>query len=93
MIFLITSDKIFTEQFKLSKKSGWIAIAEFTFITLLSRWILSISFFRTFMLSYPELLFVIIIAVVIVGRFTGLQIFELIRFMPLIRRHLEDEEE
>lgn len=93
MILLMTSDKIFTEQFKLSKKSGWIALAEFTFITLLSRWILSISFFRTFMLSYPELLFVVIIAVVIIGRFTGLQIFELIRFMPLIRRHLEDEEE
>jgi hypothetical protein len=89
----MTSDKIFTEQFKLHKKSGWIALAEFSCISLLSRWMLSISFFRTFMLSYPESLFVVIIALLIVGRFTGLQLFELIRFMPLIKKHLEDEEE
>jgi hypothetical protein len=44
-------------------------------------------------LSYPELLLVILLAIIIVGRFTWLQLFELIRFMPLIRKHLEDEEE
>jgi hypothetical protein len=54
---------------------------------------LNSQLFRTFLLSYPEALLGIVLAVIIVGRFTGLQLFELIRFMPLIRKHLEDEEE
>lgn len=45
------------------------------------------------MLSYPEVLFGILIAIIVVGRFTGLQVLELIRFMPLIRKRFEDEEE
>ncbi|MDR3169876.1 MAG: hypothetical protein LBU27_09400 [Candidatus Peribacteria bacterium] len=93
LIFLLVSDKLFTETFKITKKSARIALLEFSLITFISRWMLNSQRFRTFLLSYPEALLGIVLAIIIVGRFTGLQLFELIRFMPLIRKHLEDEEE
>jgi hypothetical protein len=93
VICAMVSDKLFSEQFQLYNKSGWIALAEFVSITFLSRVLLEWQVLRTLMLSYPEVLFIILLAIIIVGRFTGLQIFELIRFMPLIRKRLEDEEE
>jgi hypothetical protein len=93
LILVMVSDKLFTEGFKLVEKSGRIALTEFVIITGISRWMLQSQWLRTFMLSYPEMLVVVLLAIIIVGRFTGLQVFELVRFMPLIRRHLEDEEE
>jgi len=93
IIVVMAAEKIYTEHFKITKKSGRVALAEFAVITLLSRWMLESQVLRTFMLSYPELLFAVGILIIIVGRFTGLQLFELLRFMPLIRRHLEEEEE
>jgi len=93
LILLMVSDKLLTDNFKITQKSARIALIEFSIITFTSRRMLNSQLFRTFLLSYPELLFVILLASVIVGRFTGLQLFELIRFMPLIGKHLEDEEE
>ncbi|MDR2191240.1 MAG: hypothetical protein LBP53_09055 [Candidatus Peribacteria bacterium] len=92
VIFIMVSDKLF-DTFNITKKSGRISLLEFALITFVSRWMLDNQLFRTFLLSYPEVLLVVLLAIIIVGRFTGLQLFELIRFMPLIRKHLEDEEE
>ena len=86
-------DKLFTEHFNLSKKSGRVAIVEFVIITSISRFILERQLMKNLFLSYPELVLGVIVLLVIVGRFRGLQIFELLRFMPLIKKHLEDEEE
>jgi hypothetical protein len=93
LILVMVSDKLFTDSFKIGEKSGRIALGEFIVITGISRCMLQSQMLRTFMLSYPEMLLVVLLAIIIVGRFTGLQIVELLRFMPLIRRHLEDEEE
>jgi hypothetical protein len=89
----MVSDKLFTDSFKLTALSGRIALGEFIITTGFSRRILQSQWRRTLMLSYPELLLAVLLAIIIIGRFTGLQIIELFRFMPLIRRHLEDEEE
>jgi hypothetical protein len=93
LIFIMVSDKLFVDTFKITQKSGWIAILEFTIVTFIARGMLNTQLFRTFLLSYPEILLAVLIINVIIGRFSGLQLFELIRFMPLIRKHLEDEEE
>jgi hypothetical protein len=93
LLLVMVSDKLFTEGFKLTSRSGRIALGEFTITTGLSRRILQSQWWRALMLSYPELLLVVLLVIIIIGRFTGLQVLELFRFMPLIRRHLEDEEE
>ncbi|GHV21297.1 hypothetical protein FACS189428_1500 [Clostridia bacterium] len=71
-IFLMSmvSDKLFTESFKITKKATRIALLEFALITFLSRWMLTTQMFRIFLLSYPEILLAILLAIIIVGRFT-----------------------
>jgi hypothetical protein len=93
LVLGMVSDKLFTEGFKLTALSGRIALGEFTITAGLSRGMLQSQWRRILMLSYPELLLGVVLAIIIIGRFTGLQVIELFRFMPLIRRHLEDEEE
>ena len=93
LIIAMVNDKLFTENFKVFSKAGWIAFLEFIIVSGMCWWILETQLIRNFMLSYPELLLVILILGIIIGRFSGLQLFELIRFMPLIKKHLEDEEE
>jgi hypothetical protein len=93
LICSMVNDKLFTETFKITQKSGWIALVEFSILTFIAWRMLDTQLFRTFLLSYPETLLAVLVINIIIGRFTGLQLFELIRFMPLIRKHLEDEEE
>ncbi|HBB03881.1 TPA: hypothetical protein DCZ39_03195 [Patescibacteria group bacterium] len=54
-------------------------------------------FYRTglkhLLLAFPELLIVIFILNIAVGRFTGLQLLEYFRFMPLIKKSSEESEE
>jgi hypothetical protein len=93
LIFLMVNDKLFTDSFKITQKSARIALVEFAFLTGISRRMLNNQWLRTILLSYPEMIIAILLASIIVGRFTGLQLFELIRFMPLIQKYAEDEEE
>ncbi|MDO4714179.1 MAG: 7TM domain-containing protein [bacterium] len=62
-------------------------------LTAISYGILEWSWISTTLLSYPELLLAILLINIIIGRFSGLQLLELIRFMPLIKKHLDQEEE
>lgn len=89
---LFVTDKTFSH-LKLFSKAGWINAVEFLFISYLSYSILKWTVISDFLLSYPESLLGIIIINFIIWRFSGLQVFEFIRFMPLIKKHLEDNEE
>jgi hypothetical protein len=44
-------------------------------------------------LAFPELLILIFVLNIAVGRFTGLQVLEYFRFMPLIKESSESDEE
>ena len=93
IIIAMVNDKLFTESFKFFSKAGRVALIEFMLVSVVCRGMLEAQFIRNFLLSYPELLLVVLVFTIVIGRFTGLQVFELIRFMPLIKKHLEDEEE
>lgn len=86
------SEKLFPS-FKFWTKQRWIGIVEFLIIVGISYGILQRQAVSDLLLSYPEMLIVILISNLIIGRFSGLQLIELIRFMPLIKRHLDQEEE
>jgi len=44
------------------------------------------------LISYPEIILVMILANILVGRFTGLQLLEYKRFLVFIKRHATEEE-
>lgn len=93
IFIIIVSDKIFNEWFKLFSKWRWIAFIEFLMVSFAVYGL----FFRTglkhLLLAFPELLLLIFFLNIVVGRFTGLQLLEYFRFMPLLKNSSGTEEE
>ena len=93
IIFLIlVTDKVFHEWFKIFSKWWLISLAEFVLVSILVYTIISSTWIRLVLLSYPELIIFIWILIMAVWRFTGLQILEYLRFMPLLKWDEEEEE-
>jgi hypothetical protein len=63
-------------------------IVSFSVFWLLNRW-----WIKHILLSYPESIILVLALHIVVGRFTGLQLLEYFRFMPLIKKHFDNEEE
>lgn len=89
---VLISDKAFPN-FRIWKKNWWISFSELFIVCWLSYWLLHQHTVSNLLLSYPDLLWLIIILNIVIGRFSGLQLLELIRFMPLIKKTLDQEEE
>lgn len=66
---------------------------EFFFISLLSYFILKNSFIQSLLLSYTELLIIILLLNILIWKFTWLQLLEYFRFLPLLKKNFSNEEE
>ena len=94
MIFIIlVSDKVFNEWFKLFSLGRWVAFAEFLIVSFVVYGLFYRTELKHLLLAFPELLILIFLLNIAVGRFTGLQLLEYFRFMPLIKKSSESEEE
>ena len=94
IIFLIlVTDKVFHEWFRIFSKWRLISFVEFIIISSLVYLIISSVWIRLVLLSYPELIILILFSIILVWRFTGLQLFEYFRFMPLLKWEGDEEEE
>ena len=93
MIFIgMTADKIFTETSKLFSLKWIKNMAEFLFVSWVLVLIISSKSIQYFLISYPELILLMILINIAVGRFTWLQLMEYRRFLVFIKRHMEEEE-
>jgi hypothetical protein len=93
MFIIIVTDKVFNEGFKVFSLGWWISFGEFLIVSfsvfgLLNRW-----WIKHIVLSYPESIVLVLVLHIVIGRFTGLQLLEYFRFMPLIKKHFDNEEE
>ncbi len=91
LLIIFVSEKICYEGFSFLQKSWWISFIEFSIVSALVYSIIHSVFIQNFMLAYPEVIILVVILIVLVGRFSWLQLLEYIRFFPLI--HDEDKEE
>ena len=93
MIFIgMTADKIFTENSKLFSLKWVKNMIEFLFVSAILVMLISSKTIQYFLISYPELILVMIAVNIAVGRFTGLQLLEYRRFLLFIKKHMEEEE-
>lgn len=93
IIFLIiTAEKVFHEWFNIFSKWWWFSFIEFLFVSWVVYYIISRVSLKYVLISYPEIIFLVIIFNIYVWRFTWLQLLEYFRFMPLIKRHYDEEE-
>lgn len=67
-------------------------IAEFIFIVSVLLFIFKITLLKYILIAYPDILWILAITIVLIWRFTWLQLLEYIRFYPLIKKELYDEE-
>ena len=93
VFIIIVTDKVFNEGFKIFNWWWLGSFAEFMSISFVVRGLLNRIWLKHLLLSYPEIIIIILILNVLIGRFTGLQVLEYFRFMPMISRHLDWEEE
>ena len=93
ILFLIfATDKIFWEWYKIFSKQQMISLFEFIIISTVVVLIINSVRLRLILLSYPEIIILLIIAIIIVWRFTWLQLFEYFRFSPILKWEWEEEE-
>ena len=92
MFLILWTDKVFNEGFNFFSKWQLFALLEFIIISSIVYWIISSVWLRLVFLSYPELSIIVLILIILVWRFTWLQLLEYFRFMPLLKWDWEEEE-
>lgn len=94
ILFLIfATDKVFWEWYKIFSKQQLVSLLEFVIISTVVVLIINSVRLRLILLSYPEIIILLIIAIIIVWRFTWLQLFEYFRFSPILKDWDWSEEE
>lgn len=91
LFLIMVADKIFHEDINIWSRAGLFSFVQFILISLVTYLILSSTNLQQFLISYPDSLFAILILNFLIGRYTGLQIFEYIRFAPLLKKLQEEE--
>jgi len=92
LMILLVGNRIFTEQFYLFDPGWWTGLLEFVIISLIIYWCISSPLIQNTVLGFPEISLISLFVIIIVWRFTWLQLLEYIRFMPLIKHYFEEEE-
>ena len=92
IIFPYLTKNLIREDTKFLSKGFLIFILEFVMITAFLLILFKISLIKNILIAYPDLLWVLLILAILIGRFTWLQLFEYIRFAPLIKKSLYEEE-
>lgn len=76
---------------KFFSKSGILELFRYAVIIAIVVAIFSSRSLQYFLISYPDVIFLIVIANLLVGRYTGLQVVEYFRFSPVLRNISEEE--
>lgn len=54
-------------------------------ISIITFWVFDMTLVRTYLFAFPEFLFIIMALLLLMGRYTGIRVFELWRFRDLLR--------
>ena len=93
MYMLIISGVLFKDSQKIFTKKRLYKILQFSVVILTIFSLLRFDSLHNLLLWYPELVLAIMFLILLVGRYTWLQVTEYFRFAPLIARTMSDHEE
>lgn len=82
----LTAAKVWNMNLSYTSPKQWLSILWFIILSYISYFILRAWWVHDLLLMYPIFLIVSIIIVIVLGRFTGLQLIEYYRFWPLLKR-------
>lgn len=72
-------------------KSGMIDMLQYAFVVMVVYFLLNFKDLQYFLISYPDVILLIVLANLLVGRYMGLQLTEYLRFAPILRNINEEE--
>jgi len=90
-LMVMVADKVFQEDIDVFSRGGVVSLVQFTVVSVVAFLVLDSIPVRYFLLSYPDILLLIAVFNLAVGRYTGLQFFEYVRFLPVIGKLREEE--
>ncbi|MDD2916612.1 MAG: hypothetical protein PHH70_02070, partial [Candidatus Gracilibacteria bacterium] len=90
-VAIILSDKVFQEDINMFGKSGIMDVLQYGIITFVIYELFEYKTLQYFLVSYPDVIILVVLLNILVGRYMGLQVFEYFRFAPLLRK-LDEEE-
>lgn len=87
----LLTKNIIKEDTKIFSKIFFLFVLEFVFIMFILLLIFKIEFLKYVLVAYPDVLWFLMIVIILIGRFTWLQLLEYIRFHPLIKKSMYEE--
>ncbi len=84
--------KLFADERKVFSFGFLFYLLEFIFVSFIAYFTIRSSFIQNMFLAYTELLIIVFFINFLIWKFTWLQILEYIRFIPLIKKHFQEEE-
>lgn len=86
LVLIILTEKFVDAQIEKGNKAAIILTIETLVLAIISYQIVTWDYFTTFIMAYPEVVLLTLVLNILFGRFTGLRLFEYIRFKPLFKR-------
>lgn len=92
LVMTTLSEKFMEAKSETGLKSALVGVLETLVVVMLSYYFILWSAFNNFLISWPEIILVPLIFILVLGKFTGLRISEYIRFRSLFLNHTGEEE-
>ena len=90
-VAIILADKIFQEEINVFSWIGMIDLIQYVIVTGIIYWCMEFKTLQYFLISFPDIIILVIFLNIIIGRYMWLQLFEYFRFSPLLRKLNEEE--
>jgi len=88
---LLIVEKFYEEADPIISYRGLLDILQYIFMAGLAYLVLNHQPLQYFLITYPDMIFLVVILNLLVGRYTGLQLLEYVRFTPILRNLNEEE--
>lgn len=89
LIMTTLAEKFVSAQSGKGVYAAILLMLETTFVSLICYWVVELQSLQNLMLSYPEIILLLIVVNLLLGRWTGLRVFEYIRFREVMK-HAEE---
>lgn len=85
LIMVLLTEKFITAQIERGNRAAVALILETLFLSIICFWLANWQVLRTFILAYPEYIFLTIFMNYLIGKWTGLRLIEYYRFRKVIK--------
>ena len=91
-VTIVLADKVFQDDIDIFSRYGLYDALQYAIITGIVYGLFEYKTLQYFLISYPDVIILVVFLNILVGRYVGLQVFEYFRFSSVLRKIDEEEE-